>query len=56
MGWGLLLPCGEVREILSWVMDFACISILGIEARMVREKKLSDRIEKIVANINQLHT
>ena len=27
-----------------------------IEVRMVREKKLRDRIEKIVASINQLHT
>jgi hypothetical protein len=28
----------------------------GIEARMVKEKKLRDRIEKIVASINQLYT
>ena len=31
-------------------------SCRGIEARMVKEKKLRDRIEKIVASINQLHT
>ena len=31
-------------------------SCRGIEARMVKEKKLKDRIEKIVASINQLHT
>jgi chromosomal replication initiation ATPase DnaA len=31
-------------------------SCRGIEARMVKEKKLRDRIEKIVASINQLYT
>ena len=31
-------------------------SCRGIEARMVKEKRLRDRIEKIVASVNQLHT
>jgi chromosomal replication initiation ATPase DnaA len=31
-------------------------SCRGIEARMVKEKKLRDRIEKLVASINQLYT
>jgi chromosomal replication initiation ATPase DnaA len=31
-------------------------SCRGIEVRMVKEKKLRDRIEKIVASINQLYT
>jgi hypothetical protein len=31
-------------------------SCRGIEARMVKENKLRDRIEKIVASIGQLYT
>jgi hypothetical protein len=27
-----------------------------IEARMIKEKKFRDRIEKIITGINQLHT